>query len=125
MEDLLTTREVADLKGVTARVIQKAVWRGELVPAQKGRGRTPHLFQRSDVNAWTPRCERPQHRYSDEELLTCLRRAEAVLGHPPTTEGMTALGQPFPAASTFIRRYGSWRAALRRATGQSDEGSED
>ncbi len=124
-DDRLSTREVADLRAVSVRVVQKAVRRGELIPIEKGRGRNPHLFRRSDVDAWIPRCERPRNRYSDEELLGWLRQAEGLLGHVPTTEEMTSLGQPFPPTSTFIRRYGSWRAAVRLATGRFDEESDE
>jgi hypothetical protein len=114
-EDLLTTRDLAKWKGVTARVIQRAAAQGELTPVEAGSGRRPHRFRKADVDDWVPRSDRPRYRYTDEEILGRLRQAQAILAHPPTVEEMASLGPSFPAASTYIRRYGSWRTAIERA----------
>ena len=66
---------------------------------------------------------RPKPRYSDEEIIECLRIASAELGGVLTTAEYTNLartrkfpdGRPWPLHQTPFHRFGSWRAALQRA----------
>jgi hypothetical protein len=62
-------------------------------------------------------------KYTDEELLHCLREANTALGgiltgaaYDQYARGRTlADGRPWPTRQTPLLRFGSWRAALERA----------
>jgi hypothetical protein len=66
---------------------------------------------------------RPKPKYSDEEIIECLRTASVELGGVLTTAEYTKFartrtfpdGRPWPGHQTPALRFGSWRAALRRA----------
>ena len=67
--------------------------------------------------------KRPKPRYSDEEIIECLRTASVELGGVLTTAEYTNYartrrfpdGRPWPLHQTPFLRFGSWRAALQRA----------
>jgi hypothetical protein len=66
----------------------------------------------------TPRQRAPSRPHSRPALLAMLRDLAARLGRPPTCAD--ALRSPgFPPPSTFVRRFGSWRAAV--AAARSDD----
>jgi hypothetical protein len=52
--------------------------------------------------------------YTDAELLDALRAFADELGHPPTVPE-TNDREGFPGADTFVRRFGTWNAALDEA----------
>jgi hypothetical protein len=62
-------------------------------------------------------------KYTDEDVLSCLREANAALGGVLTTAAYDAYargrtlpeGRPWPTHQTAHLRFGSWRAALERA----------
>ena len=62
-------------------------------------------------------------KYTEEDVLSCLREANAALGGILTTaaydsyarEQTFADGRPWPTHQTAHLRFGSWRAALERA----------
>lgn len=62
-------------------------------------------------------------KYGDEDVLSCLREANAALGGVLTTAAYDAYargrtlpdGRPWPTHQTAHLRFGSWRAALERA----------
>lgn len=67
---------------------------------------------------------RPSHpKYSDEEIIECLRAANVELGGVLTTADYTAFartrkladGRHWPLHQTPANRFGSWRAALQKA----------
>lgn len=66
---------------------------------------------------------RPKPRYSDEEIIECLRTASVELGGVLTTAEYTNYartrrfpdGRPWPLHQTPFLRFGSWRDALQRA----------
>jgi hypothetical protein len=67
--------------------------------------------------------KRKRPRYSDEELIDCLRTASLAIGGVLTTAAYTshartrrfADGRPWPTHQTPSKRFGSWRTALQRA----------
>ncbi len=66
---------------------------------------------------------RPKPKYSDEEIIECLRTASVELGGVLTTAEYTNYartrrfpdGRPWPLHQTPFLRFSSWRAALQRA----------
>lgn len=66
---------------------------------------------------------RPKPKYSDEEIIECLRTASVELGGVLTTAEYTNYararrfpdGRPWPLHQTPFLRFGSWRDALQRA----------
>lgn len=62
-------------------------------------------------------------RYSDDEIIECLRTASVEIGGVLTTAEYTSFartrefpdGRPWPGHQTPALRFGSWRAALQRA----------
>ena len=66
---------------------------------------------------------RPKPKYSDEEVIECLRTASVELGGVLTTAEYTNYartrrfpdGRPWPLHQTPFLRFGSWRGALQRA----------
>jgi hypothetical protein len=66
---------------------------------------------------------RPKPRYSDEEIIECVRVANVELGGILTTADYTRFarkrkfdeGRPWPLQQTPSNRFGSWRAALEQA----------
>ena len=64
-----------------------------------------------------------QKRYSDEELLQCVRTASQRLGGVLTTAAYSEFGRgrtldderPWPSHQSLQLRFGSWREALQRA----------
>jgi hypothetical protein len=65
----------------------------------------------------------PKPKYTNEEILECLRTANVELGGVLTTSEYTRFarthkfpdGRPWPMHQTSVLRFGSWRAALQRA----------
>jgi hypothetical protein len=63
-------------------------------------------------------------RYSDAELLDCLRHADSMLGRALTQSAYDefargqrlADGRPWPTHQTHMKRFGSWRSALQGAS---------
>lgn len=53
------------------------------------------------------------HKYSEQELITELRRLEDELGAPPTAQEMNEKGKH--AASTYSSRFGGWNESLQKA----------
>lgn len=60
------------------------------------------------------RHHRKKTKYSERELIQFLRDAKEKLGRPPTSEKLDSL-EEFPAATTFVKRFGSWSKALEKA----------
>jgi DNA-binding CsgD family transcriptional regulator len=66
---------------------------------------------------------RPKPKYSDEEIIECLRSASVELGGVLTTADYTKYartrqfsdGRLWPLHQTAFLRFGSWRGALQRA----------
>jgi DNA-binding CsgD family transcriptional regulator len=66
---------------------------------------------------------KPKPKYSDEEIIECLRTANVELGGVLTTAEYTSFARPrrfadgrrWPLHQTASNRFGSWRAALQRA----------
>jgi hypothetical protein len=110
---MLSTAEVARLKGVCSRTVLAAVERGDLRPAIRGGGRRGFRFEACVARAWTPRCELPRYRYRDDYLVALLGRARRELGHTPSRREWDALGGDYPHSATLSRRFGSWGAAIR------------
>jgi hypothetical protein len=110
----LTTRETARRRGVSPSVVWRAVTRGELAPV-RFRGRRGYRFEVGSVEAWRPPCDRPRSpAQADEALLTILQLAAQRLGRQPTQRDLVCLAG-MPSVTTFRRRFGSYRAALRGA----------
>src|SRR5207237_6832228 len=69
------------------------------------------------------RGRRPQPRYSEADILACLREASERLGGVLTTAAYTEFargrhlpdGREWPTHQTAFKRFGSWRAALAAA----------
>lgn len=69
------------------------------------------------------RMKRTKPRYTDEEIVECLRTANLELGGVLTTSDYTAFaktrtfpdGRPWPGHQTPFHRFGSWREALHQA----------
>jgi hypothetical protein len=67
--------------------------------------------------------KRPRPKYTDDEIIECLRTASVELGGVLTTAEYTAFartrtfedGRPWPLHQTPANRFGSWRAALQTA----------
>jgi hypothetical protein len=65
----------------------------------------------------------PRPKYTDEELIECLRTASVEIGGVLTTAEYTNFsrtrkfsdGRPWPGHQTPALRFGSWRTALQRA----------
>ena len=122
----LTTRQVADLRGVSTGVIWDAVRRGELTPIPPEMGaRRGYRFAPSAVAEWLPRCERARSpRYGDAELMRRLRAVATHLGRLPTAREFAQIPD-VPSVGTYRRRYGSWRAACRRAVDTDRSAADD
>jgi DNA-binding CsgD family transcriptional regulator len=66
---------------------------------------------------------KPKPKYSDEEIIECLRTANVELGGVLTTAEYTSFARPrrfadgrrWPLHQTASNRFGSWRGALHRA----------
>lgn len=82
---------------------------------------SPHTYVYR-FGSWTTALERaglkPRHgpgpKYTDEELASLLRRAAGELGRTPKTTDMNSI-EDMPSVVTFIKRFGSWRSAVRSA----------
>lgn len=72
--------------------------------------------------------KRTEQRYSDDDLIDCLRSASLEIGGVLTTAAYSALAKtrsfrdarPWPTHQTPSNRFGSWRGALQRAGLQSN-----
>lgn len=70
-------------------------------------------------------------KYSDRELIDCLKQASASLGGVITTADYTGFarerrfddGRPWPTHQTHFKRFGSWRHALEAAGLRSNPSS--
>ncbi len=78
---------------------------------------------RSRLAAFGRMGKRAKPKYSDEEIIECLRTASVELGGVLTAAEYTSFakqrkfpdGRPWPGHQTPFHRFGSWRAALQRA----------
>ena len=88
-----------------------------------------------NANIENPRLHRkrrtPKKRYSDQELIDCLREASVALGGVLTTGAYSEFartrrfkdGRPWPTHQTHFHRFGSWRKALSNAGLRSNRAS--
>jgi hypothetical protein len=103
-------REVANRLGVTCVTVQEVLRAREIANPQPASPRRRKLG-------------RTQKRYTDQELLECVKTASKKLGGVLTTSAYTAFirgrtlsdGRPWPSHQCMQQRFGSWRATLQRA----------
>ncbi len=127
-----TLREVGAAHGVSGQRVQQlfaaaglprgshvkagAVHRAEI--SEKGPGRRPPRQSRTGRRpTWAKK------KYSDEELVACLREASKAIGGVLSAAAYTRFaktrsfpdGRPWPTHQTHFHRFGSWRQALQAA----------